>query len=111
MAAAFVWRDNIRHRRSIEGLLVSACAQARERIDIVCPYFYPGIALRRALPSSRGIDAGASISPFARRSLAMSSGLFVSPRDRLSRRTTQIATATTAAQKSTIVTSITVLTK
>ncbi|MFZ9428506.1 MAG: cardiolipin synthase ClsB [Burkholderiaceae bacterium] len=54
---AFVWRDNVRHRRSIEGLLLSACGQARERIDIVCPYFYPGLALRRALrqAAQRGV--------------------------------------------------------
>jgi cardiolipin synthase len=57
VAVAFVWRDNIRHRRSIEGLLLSACAQARERVDIVCPYFYPGHALRRALrqAAQRGV--------------------------------------------------------
>lgn len=58
VAAAFVWRDNVRHRRSIEGLLVVASAQARERIDIVCPYFYPGIGLRRALrhAAQRGVQ-------------------------------------------------------
>ncbi len=58
VTAAFVWRDNVRHRRSIEGLLVSACAQARERIDIVCPYFYPGIGLRRVLrqAAQRGVQ-------------------------------------------------------
>lgn len=57
VAVAFIWRDNVRHRRSIEGLLLSACAQARDRIDIVCPYFYPGHALRRALrqAAQRGV--------------------------------------------------------
>lgn len=58
VAVAFVWRDNVRHRRSIEGLLLSACAQARERIDIMCPYFYPGLSLRRALRQAahRGVQ-------------------------------------------------------
>lgn len=55
--AAFVVRDNVRQRRTIERAYVEALRRARERIDIVCPYFYPGRAFRRALSSAalRGV--------------------------------------------------------
>jgi cardiolipin synthase len=46
---AFVVRDNLRRRRAIEHAYVDAIARARERIDLVCPYFYPGRLFRRAL--------------------------------------------------------------
>jgi cardiolipin synthase len=46
---AFVVRDNLRQRRSIERAYMEAFQQARERIDIVTPYFYPGRTFRRAL--------------------------------------------------------------
>lgn len=46
---AFVVRDNLRQRRAIEQAYVQAIAQARSRIDLVCPYFYPGRIFRRAL--------------------------------------------------------------
>ena len=47
--AAFLLRDNLRQRHSIQAALLQACARARREIDIVCPYFYPGRVLRRAL--------------------------------------------------------------
>jgi cardiolipin synthase len=55
--AALVVRDNFRQRRAIERSYVEAIVQARERIDIACPYFYPGRAFRRALAraAARGV--------------------------------------------------------
>lgn len=57
MRAAFVMRDNIRQRRTIERATLQALQQARYRIDLVCPYFYPGRVMRRALThaASRGV--------------------------------------------------------
>ncbi|MBI5335838.1 MAG: cardiolipin synthase ClsB [Burkholderiales bacterium] len=56
--AAFVVRDNLRQRRTIERSYIEAIAQARRRIDIVCPYFYPGRLFRRALRGAarRGVQ-------------------------------------------------------
>ena len=55
--AAFLLRDNLRQRHSIEAALLEAFAGARHSIDLACPYFYPGVALRRALSAaaSRGV--------------------------------------------------------
>ncbi|CAN5574428.1 cardiolipin synthase ClsB [soil metagenome] len=55
--AAFVIRDNIRQRRTIERSYIEAIRNARERVDIVCPYFYPGRAFRRVLDDAarRGV--------------------------------------------------------
>ena len=47
--AAFVVRDNLRQRRTIERAYIQALRQARERVDLVSPYFYPGNNFRRAL--------------------------------------------------------------
>jgi len=47
--AAFIVRDNLRQRRSIERSYVEAIRRARERIDIVSAYFYPDRSIRRAL--------------------------------------------------------------
>jgi cardiolipin synthase len=47
--AAFVVRDNLRQRRSIERSYVDAIRGARQRVDIAVPYFYPGHGFRRAL--------------------------------------------------------------
>jgi cardiolipin synthase A/B len=47
--AAFVVRDNLRQRRSIERSYIEAFRRARHRIDLVCPYFYPGNLFRRTL--------------------------------------------------------------
>jgi cardiolipin synthase len=54
---AFVVRDNLRQRRAIERNYLRALEMARERIDIVCPYFYPGRIFRRTLRSAarRGV--------------------------------------------------------
>jgi cardiolipin synthase A/B len=49
MLAAFVARDNFRQRRAIERAYIRAFRQARERIDLVSPYFYPGAEFRRTL--------------------------------------------------------------
>jgi len=40
--AALIVRDNLRQRRAIERSYIEAIRRARERIDIACPYFYPG---------------------------------------------------------------------
>ena len=55
--AALVVRDNLRQRRAIERSYIEAIRRARERIDIACPYFYPGRAFRRALrrAAARGV--------------------------------------------------------
>ncbi len=57
MRAALVVRDNLRQRRSIERAYVAAIQSARQRIDIACPYFYPGRMFRRALrhAAARGV--------------------------------------------------------
>ena len=47
--AAFVVRDNLRQRRAIERSYIDALQRAMTRIDIVCPYFYPGRMFRRTL--------------------------------------------------------------
>jgi cardiolipin synthase len=46
---AFVVRDNLRQRRAIERSYIEAIRGARVRVDIACPYFYPGRAFRRTL--------------------------------------------------------------
>lgn len=58
MEAAFVLRDNLRQRRTIERSYVTALREARVRIDLVSPYFYPGTAFRRALRDAarRGVQ-------------------------------------------------------
>ena len=55
---AFVMRDNLRQRRTIELAALQAISQARERIDIVTPYFYPHRAIRHALrhAASKGVE-------------------------------------------------------
>ena len=47
--AAFVVRDNLRRRRAIERSYIEAIRRARVRVDLACPYFYPGRAFRRTL--------------------------------------------------------------
>jgi cardiolipin synthase len=46
---AFVVRDNLRQRRAIERSYIEAIRRARVRVDLACPYFYPGRAFRRTL--------------------------------------------------------------
>src|SRR5439155_7882434 len=47
--AAFVVRDNLRQRRAIERGYVEAIRVAREHVDLMSPYFYPGHRFRQAL--------------------------------------------------------------
>jgi cardiolipin synthase len=56
--AAFVLRDNLRRRRTIERSYIAALRRARERIDLASPYFYPGGAFRSALrhAARRGVQ-------------------------------------------------------
>ena len=58
MRAAFVLRDNLRQRRTIERTALSSIQQARHRIDIVTPYFYPRRRIRLALrqAAARGVQ-------------------------------------------------------
>jgi cardiolipin synthase len=57
ISAAFVLRDNLRRRRTIEHAYADAIHEAHHSVDLICPYFYPGqrirLALRRA--ASRGV--------------------------------------------------------
>jgi cardiolipin synthase len=55
--AAFVVRDNFRHRRDIERAYLEAIDSAKEEILIACAYFFPGIRFRRALAraAARGV--------------------------------------------------------
>ena len=56
-AAAFLVRDNIRHRRDIEEAYLAAIAGARQSILIANAYFLPGHRFRRALrkAAKRGV--------------------------------------------------------
>ena len=58
VCAAFVLRDNLRQRRTIERAYIDAFRAARQRVDLVTPYFYPGHAFRRALRDAarRGVQ-------------------------------------------------------
>ena len=58
MRAAFVVRDNLRQRRAIERSYIEAIRRARVRVDLACPYFYPGRAFRRTLRQAgdRGVQ-------------------------------------------------------
>ena len=55
--AALVLRDNVRFRRSIEGIYRLAIAQAKSEILIANAYFIPGVQLQRALlrAAKRGV--------------------------------------------------------
>jgi len=57
MCAAFVLRDNLRQRRTIEHAYIEAIDAARESVDLITPYFYPGQSFRRALrqAAKRGV--------------------------------------------------------
>jgi cardiolipin synthase len=57
-AAAFLVRDNIRHRRDIETAYLAAIAGARDNILIANAYFLPGRRFRRALSNAaqRGVQ-------------------------------------------------------
>ena len=55
--AAFVLRDNLRRRRTIERAYVDAIRSAQYQVDLMTPYFYPGYAFRKALrdAAKRGV--------------------------------------------------------
>ena len=55
--AAFVVRDNLRHRRDIEDSYLAAIAGAKSEIIIANAYFFPGLQFRRALAeaAARGV--------------------------------------------------------
>jgi len=54
MRAAFLVRDNVRHRRDIEAAYMRAIEQAQFEIIIANAYFLPGIKFRRALINAAG---------------------------------------------------------
>jgi len=56
--AAFVVRDNVRHRADIENAYLEAIEAAREEVLIANAYFFPGIRFRRALlrAAQRGVQ-------------------------------------------------------
>ena len=55
--AAFVHRDNVRHRHDIEAMYLRGIRGARREIVIACAYFLPGGRVRRALMAAarRGV--------------------------------------------------------
>ncbi len=57
MRAAFVVRDNLRHRRDIEQAYLAAIASARSEVILANAYFLPGLNFRRALvdAAARGV--------------------------------------------------------
>lgn len=56
-SAAFLVRDNLRHRHDIEEAYLEAIGGARREIVIACAYFLPGMRFRRALceAAQRGV--------------------------------------------------------
>ncbi len=57
MRAAFLLRDNIRHRRDIENAYLQAMDHAQFEIILASAYFFPGLNFRRVLSaaSARGV--------------------------------------------------------
>jgi len=57
MRAAFLIRDNLRHRADIENAYLDAIARAREEIVLANAYFFPGHRFRHALlaAAARGV--------------------------------------------------------
>jgi cardiolipin synthase len=57
MAAAFVIRDNLRHRRDIEQAYLGAIGQAKAEVLLASAYFLPGRRFRKALlqAAARGV--------------------------------------------------------
>jgi cardiolipin synthase len=55
--AAFVHRDNLRHRHDIEAMYLRGIRGARREVVIACAYFLPGWRVRRALMAAarRGV--------------------------------------------------------
>lgn len=57
MRAAFLLRDNFRHRRDIESAYLQAIGRAKTEIIIAQAYFFPGLKFRHALidAAQRGV--------------------------------------------------------
>jgi cardiolipin synthase len=57
ICAAFVLRDNLRQRSTIEHAYIEAINLAQTSVDLITAYFYPGNAFRRALreAAKRGV--------------------------------------------------------
>jgi len=55
--AAFLIRDNLRHRREIEEAYLDAIRRSRSEVLIANAYFFPGVSFRRALTdaAARGV--------------------------------------------------------
>ena len=58
ISAAFILRDNVLNRRSIENAYLSAIKQAKKEIIIANAYFVPGRRFRKALlaAAKRGVS-------------------------------------------------------
>ncbi|WP_345793109.1 cardiolipin synthase ClsB [Thauera sp. JM12B12] len=54
LRAAFIVRDNLRHRHAIEDAYLDAIARARDEIVIANAYFFPGSRFRQALVDAAG---------------------------------------------------------
>ena len=54
MRAAFLIRDNFRHRRDIENAYLQAIEQAKSEIIVANAYFLPGLNFRHALMAAAG---------------------------------------------------------
>jgi cardiolipin synthase len=54
MSAAFLVRDNLRHRRNIEAAYMQAIEQAKFEIILANAYFLPGLDFRHALINAAG---------------------------------------------------------
>jgi phosphatidylserine/phosphatidylglycerophosphate/cardiolipin synthase-like enzyme len=54
MQAAFLVRNNIRHRRDIEDAYLQAIEQAQSEIILANAYFLPGLNFRHALVDAAG---------------------------------------------------------
>ena len=52
--AAFLIRDNFRHRSDIEDAYLEAIERANEEVILASAYFFPGIRFRRALVAAAG---------------------------------------------------------
>jgi len=59
--AAFLIRDNIRHRYDIENAYIEAIETARREVLIASAYFLPGIRFRRALAAAAGRGVRVSV--------------------------------------------------
>ena len=92
--AAFLVRDNVRQRRSIERSYVEAIRQARHRIDIASAYFYPDRSILQC--AARGHAARRARAPAAAGALGLPHG-----RTRRVRAVRRVARATACRSTST----------